>query len=469
MPEARGHSRPLSQDMAQAARQIAAVLSGSDSATTLKTVSPAVSDLVYRGLRHWGLAQVRVARLAPQPPEPEILALLAVAWAALHDGLRAPHVVVSEAVAAAKTVSPPKAALKISGFVNALLRKTLTDPEAAEHDFADPVAKWNAPSWWIKKIAHDYPHDTAQWLEALCSRGSLTVRVSESAAPSLQAYIKLLQNNGLQGFEVGAQAVTIQPPVAVEKIPGFQDGGVSVQDSAAQQASTLFDGLFSAQQALSTPPLQLLDACAAPGGKSIALAQRYPATVWAVDISAGRLARLQKDLPRVGPSLRGSVRPVVGDVLDPLFWQAEHQNGMPALFDAILLDAPCSASGVVRRHPEIPWKRSPQAIAAVVQVQRQMLDRLWQRLKPGGELAYVTCSVFREEGEAQQQAFLQRHQDAQCCPSPGRLMPYAEPQLGRDQDGFFFAKFKKTSQRDNSIAGATSAVPDGGNARRSGQ
>lgn len=479
MPEpgiSKGLSRPLSDDIAEAAKAIAAIFSGDDEPLSSPS-SSAVSDLIYRGLRHWGLAQVRINRLAPKPPAPEILALLAVAWAALHDSLRSPHVVVSESVAAAKKLSSAAAASKVSGFVNAVLRKTLTDPDAAKQDFANPVAKWNAPQWWIQKIEQDYSRHAPQVLDALCSRGSLTVRLVESADLSIAGYIELLQKNGLQGFQVGPAAVVIQPPVAVEKIPGFLQGTVSIQDSAAQQASSLFDDLLVQEpDRLGRPsrPWQILDACAAPGGKSVALAQRYHAQVWAVDQSQGRLARLSRDLPRVQQTLRGSIVSVVGDILDPDFWKAQAQQKtdgprMPESFDAILLDAPCSASGVARRHPEIPWKRSPQAIAAVVEVQRRMLDMLWGRLKPGGELVFVTCSVFLDEGEKQQQAFLERTGDARWIPSPGRQMPYARPQAGQDQDGFFFAKFKKVSSPHDPSSDASAAVPDDRNPDRPGQ
>ncbi len=455
-----GSSRPLSQDIAQAAREITVILEKTDAPRNSK-LPAAVADLTYRGLRHWGLAQVRAARLAPKLPGVEILAVLAIAWAALRDQLRADHVVVDEAVAAVKALAGEKrgnlaAQTKLAGFVNALLRKTLADPAAALRDLEDPVAKWNAPLWWIQKIQADYADRAAAVLAALAHRGALTVRLSPSA-PAIGDYIALLQKEGFQGFQVGPYAVVVRPAAAVERIPGFSDGLVSVQDASAQWAGELFSDL---------KPLQVLDACAAPGGKTIALAQHLSATVWAMDQSLARLERLKRDLPRVQGTLKGTIKTIQADVLKPGSWQAE---GLPAQFDAILLDAPCSASGVTRRHPEIAWRRDPQSIAHVVDIQRRMLDILWRRLKPGGELVFVTCSVFSEEGEEQQQAFLERTPDAVLMPSPGRCLPIADPESGQDQDGFFFAKFKKRPGTNDAISLPFADVAGHANASRYGQ
>jgi len=434
-------SRPLSQDIAQAAREIAVILEKNESPRNSRLPS-AVADLTYRGLRHWGLTQVRIQRLATKPPNTEILAVLAIAWAALREQLRSDHVIVDEAVAAAKVLTPgggggsPEGQSKVAGFVNALLRKTLADPQAALNDLEQPIARWNAPLWWIKKIQKDYPENADAVLTALACRGSLTLRLSP-AAPTVVDYIAELHRQGLQGFQVGPAAVVVRPAMAVDRIPGFSNGQVSVQDASAQWVTSLFTEL---------QPQHVLDACAAPGGKSIALAQVLNATVWALDQSSARLQRLVKDLPRVEKTLVGRVVPFQADALRPAAWRAE---GLPDQFDAILLDAPCSASGVTRRHPEIAWRRDPQAIAHVVDIQRRMLDILWGKLKPGGELVFVTCSVFSEEGEEQQQAFLDRTPDARLMPSPGRQLPIADPENGQDQDGFFFAKFKKRSGTDD--------------------
>jgi len=441
-------SRPLAQDIAQAAREMAALVSGKEALDTSRR-SPAVADLIYRGLRHWGLAQVRATRLASRPPDPEILCVLAIAWAALAESLRAPHVVVDEAVAAAKQIGGEKTA----GFVNALLRKTIADTNASTVDARSPIAKWNAPAWWIDAIRTDYGDGAHAVLDALATRAPLTVRLLSASSEAVEHFLQQLDAAGLTGTPVGpapSQAVVISPPVAVEKIPGFAQGLVSVQDSAAQRAAPLFDELFDkrlADRHSSDEPFLILDACAAPGGKSIALAQRFAADIWAVDASASRLSRLKHDLKRVRPTLKGRVVPVAADLLDE---QALKAAGVPDCFDAILLDAPCSASGITRRHPEIAWRRDPESIRVVAQLQRRLLDAVWRRLKPGGELAFVTCSVFSQEGEAQQQAFLDRTPGVQLMPSPGRLLPVSDINNGLDQDGFFFAKFKKSSDPNDS-------------------
>jgi 16S rRNA (cytosine967-C5)-methyltransferase len=349
--------------------------------------------------------------------------------------MRAQHILVDETVAAAKSLKGQS----VAGFVNALLRRTLDDPVAALRDASLPEAKYNAPGWWIDKIRHDYQGQADAVLMALTQRSGLTVRLFPWAGIAAQGYLELLQKHGLEGTMVGPTAISISPPVPVEEIPGFTEGWVSVQDASAQAALASIEDIHS-----TTGPLEILDACAAPGGKTVALAQRFAGRVWAVDSSSTRLARLIHDLSRVGPTLRARVETAVHDLTQP--WtlvKAASGNFLPEFFDLILLDAPCSASGVSRRHPEIPWKRTADQIRSVVKTQRQMLDLLWGRLHPGGQLLFVTCSVFFEEGEQQQEAFLSRTPDAELLPAAGRLLPIAQRDQGVDQDGFFVARFRK--------------------------
>lgn len=466
MPETRVRQRPLSEDLAEAAVGMAALLSPTGPIAEPAT-SPAVSDLMYRGLRGWGLAQVRLARLAHKTPDEHVSALLSIAWAALAEQMRSSHVIVDEAVAAARRIaqrqhrgahraaSAAKHADAITGFVNAMLRKAIADPALCAADQQRPEARWNAPAWWIKRIEKDWGAQAPSVLDALHTKGPLTVRVNVHAGAGVPQYLQTLAARGLKGIQVGPQAVVIEPAVAVAQIPGFAQGWVSVQDAAAQGICGIFDDLFA--QSSENPSLQaphILDACAAPGGKAVALAERYRATIWAMDVSARRLAALDRDLPRVAQSLRGHIRPVVADVLDTASWPA----ALPPQFDAIVLDAPCSASGVVRRHPEIPWRRTPQAVADVADTQRRMLDALWGRLKPGGELAFVTCSVFVDEGERQRDAFLERTADARLASSPGRMLPCDDVSSGQSRDGFFFAKFKKQAGPHDSCLDGNGAV-----------
>jgi 16S rRNA (cytosine967-C5)-methyltransferase len=447
-------ARALSRDMADAALQIAAIMSRDPAvlASRNKEIqpSPAISDLVYRGLRYWGLAEVRLARMAKKEPDAAIRGLLAIAWAALQEQMREPFVLLDQAAEAAKQIAGPKAA----GFVNALLRNTLRDSQRML-DFEAPVAKWNAPSWWIEKIQNDWGVQAQAVLDALQARAPLTVRLAAGLEADPQAYLDRLRSCGLQGQILGPTAVAIEPPVSVDRIPGFASGQVSVQDASAQAVLGLFDDLVAKCLANNARP-EILDACAAPGGKTIAMAQRYKANIWALDSSPARLARLHADLPRVSSTLKGEIRPVLGDAFNPEHWPSI----MPVLFDAILVDAPCSASGVSRRHPEIPWKRRPEEVQVVADIQRRMLDVLWARVKPGGELAFVTCSVFLQEGEAQAQSFLDRTPSACARSCPGRLLPIASPETGRNQDGFFFAKFQKISDSLGCDAVGHRALPD---------
>lgn len=439
----KARSRPLSEDISQAARRVVQIFSSENLAASHQVLSPAVADLTYRALRHWGLTQVRLKRMTKRPPSPEVQALLAVAWAALETGLREPHTVVNQAVAAAKKMSHTATA----SFLNALLRKTLADPVAAHADWRDPVARFNAPAWWIEKIQAAYarpetPRLGQEILLASTVRPPLTVRVAARQDEAVLSYMQNLSDAGFKATRLGPTAVSLFPHVPVEQIPGFLVGSVSVQDASAQWAAQLFEFPDVAQKNPQTR-LQILDACAAPGGKAIALAQRFCADIWALDASSHRLDRLRKDLPRVEPGFVGRLSVVCADLLQPATWP------MPVgdiRFDGILLDAPCSASGVVRRHPEIPWKRTTAEIQQAADLQAKMLDICWTKLKPGGQLLLVTCSVFPEEGELLAQAFLHRTPDAVLLPSPGRLLPVASPEVGTDQDGFYYAKFKKLAR-----------------------
>lgn len=431
-------SPPLSANFAAAAQAIAHRMSGGQG--SVAALSPSVTDLVYRGSRYWGLAQARCSRLAKQAPDLTILALLAVSWAALDQNLREPHVVVDEAVAAAKRLAQvagrSTAAQKISGFVNALLRASLSDPAASAKDHQTPTARWNAPAWWIDRIASDYGEGSIAILDALATRAPLTVRLSEYHL-SLQGFIEQLREKGLNGYQVGRRAVVIEPAVPVKKIPGFSEGWVSVQDSAAQHVIDLAQDLY---QRIGRP-LKILDACAAPGGKTFALAQSLQAKIWATDVSASRMKRMQADWARVAPAAQSSVTFLPMDVLDDHAW--ESHPTLPNAFDLILLDAPCTGSGITRRRPEIAWRRDQASLEAVVDTQRRLLDTLWRKLPPGGELIFVTCSVLLAEGEAQESAFLSRTPDARRRPSPGRILPATNAEFGNDQDGFFYARFEK--------------------------
>jgi 16S rRNA (cytosine967-C5)-methyltransferase len=250
-----------------------------------------------------------------------------------------------------------------------------------------------------------------------------------------QAYLPLLQTAGLDGLHLVANAIELRNPAPVQALPGFGDGWVSVQDAAAQVAAPLLvEGYRGAG------PWRILDACAAPGGKTGHLLECTDAEVVALEVDARRAQRIGSNAQRLG--LDPQV--IVADAGAVQSWW----DGRP--FDLVLLDAPCTASGIVRRHPDIRWLRRESDVAQLAATQRHLMQNLWPLLKPGGRLLFCTCSIFRAEGDAQVQAFLAHNTDAALLPSPGHLLPrssavqgvVADNPLG-DHDGFFYALFEK--------------------------
>ncbi|MDP3828879.1 MAG: 16S rRNA (cytosine(967)-C(5))-methyltransferase RsmB, partial [Polaromonas sp.] len=250
-------------------------------------------------------------------------------------------------------------------------------------------------------------------------------------------YLTALAAMNIVATQVGPQGVMLATPSAVTALPGYVEGHFSVQDAAAQMAAPLLlDGLAPADGA----PLRLLDACAAPGGKTAHLLELADCEVTALDIDARRCERMAQNLQRLG--LQADIR--VGDAAHPDGWW----DGR--LYDGILLDAPCTASGIVRRHPDVRWLRRPTDIAQLAALQARLLETLWPLLRPGGRLLYCTCSVFRAEGEQQAQTFVTHHKDAHFMPSPGHLLPQSGARetvfpdnLEGEHDGFFYAVFEK--------------------------
>jgi 16S rRNA (cytosine967-C5)-methyltransferase len=291
-----------------------------------------------------------------------------------------------------------------AGFLNACLRRYLREAEALRALVArDPLAQWNHPLWWIERLRSDHPERWESILRANNRPGPMTLRVNRRRTDR-QALAQALADMDVASHPVGDDGLELARPLPVEQIPGFADGSCSVQDEAAQMAAPLLlDGLSGG------PRPRLLDACAAPGGKTAHLLER-------------------------------------ADAARPADWW----DGRP--FDAILLDAPCTASGIVRRHPDVRWLRRDSDVDALARTQRALLDALWPLLRPGGRLVYATCSVFRAEGSEQAEAFLQRHTDARAAPAPGHLFPGTPGGAGQfndnrpgGPDGFFYARFDKAS------------------------
>jgi 16S rRNA (cytosine967-C5)-methyltransferase len=259
----------------------------------------------------------------------------------------------------------------------------------------------------------------------------MTLRINARRGTA-EAYVQRLSAQGLGARALGSHTVLLDKPCPVNQLPGFAEGELSVQDAAAQRAAPLLigDGLPAGAR--------VLDACAEPGGKTAHLLELAELDLTAIDSDPLRLAKVQETLNRV--QLQATL--TAADARETDRWW----DGRP--FDAILLDAPCTASGVVRRHPDVRWLRRPDDVVALGRIQAQLLDALWPLLKPGGRLVYATCSVFKPEGQGQIDAFLQRQPPggARLDPaSPGHLLPVADnPSEAALHDGFFYALLHKS-------------------------
>lgn len=414
---------------------LAAVRAGRSGGEALEAVPerlrPGVQALVYAALRQLGRAEALRRRLAPRKPPPAVDALLCLALALAWRDEGAPyeaHTLVNQAVECAKRTPATRAQ---ASFVNACLRRFLREREAlvAQTD-ADPVARWNHPAWWITRLQQELPEQWQAILEANNRQPPMTLRVNRRQG-DVKDYLATLQAAGIAAQPNGDWGVTLAQALPVSQIPGFAQGRVSVQDAAAQLAAPLLLQGWEGRRGL-----RILDACAAPGGKTAHLLELADAEVTALDIAPARCRRIEDTLQRLG--LRAHV--LAADAGRPETWW----DGQP--FDAILLDAPCTASGIVRRHPDVRWLRRESDIAALAAQQARLLQTLWPLLAPGGRLVYCTCSVFRAEGEDQVQAFLAHNKAARLLPAPGHLWPLATPQRepvtdnrSSDHDGFYYA------------------------------
>lgn len=444
-------SLPLSQQLAWTARAVLAVEQGRSLTDALVQVPgpvrPGVQALAFHALRHWGQARVLTEALAQRPPEPRVRVLLGVALTLLLPDAQSsenvryePHTVVDQAVQALATWRVPTAT---SGFLNACLRRFLREQEAMlTRAEADAMARWNHPFWWVQRVRRDHPQHWQELLQANNRPAPMVLRVNRRKR-SQDDYLRDLAASGVPALPVGRDGVELLAAQPVEHLPGWAEGLVSVQDGAAQVAAPcLLDG------AGLPPGARVLDACAAPGGKTAHLLECADLDVLALDVDATRCQRIHENLQRLG--LKAEVK--VADAADTAAWW----DGCP--FAAILLDAPCTASGIVRRHPDVRWLRRPEDILQLAQQQARLLEALWPLLQPGGRLLYCTCSVFKAEGDEQVRAFLSRHADASTLPAPGHMLtgkmvqecdtasaPLAMGDNGsRGTDGFFYALLRKS-------------------------
>lgn len=408
-------------------------------------VAAAAQDIAYHATRHLALLDALIARLAHTPPAPPVAALLALGLAQLVAQRHASYAVVDQAVTAAKADAATRAA---SGFVNATLRNFLRRQAALVDELQrDEVVRCNAPRWWIERLRRAHPSGWRAILDAQREAPPLVLRVNARRS-GVDAYLRELERAGLAATRVGAAAVWLHEARPVESIPGFADGLVSVQDAGSQLAAAWLDARAGQR---------VLDACAAPGGKTAQLAEFADGLdIDAVEVDAQRARRIEANLARLHAREHATIAVHVADAADT----AAYAGGRR--YDRILLDAPCTASGIVRRHPDIPWLRRSADVAQLATRQSRLLDALWPLLKPAGRLLYVVCSVFPEEGAHQAERFVGRNADARPVPLPGQsghtlqLLPTplaaaatasADPAasaLPVLHDGFFFALFEKS-------------------------
>lgn len=384
--------------------------------------------LAYGVLRELSLLQALAARLAERPlaQDDEVHALLLVGLYQLRELATPPHAAIHETVAAAELMKRPQA----QGFLNAVLRRYTREHAALEAQLpADPALRYSHPAWLVAQLRADWPARWEAILAADNAQGPLTLRVNRRRL-SREAYLARLAEMGIAAEAVAAapDAVMLAEPRAVEKIPGFNGGQVSVQDASAQLAV----GLLEARDGM-----RVLDLCAAPGGKTAHLLERADLDLTALDRDPQRLIRVDENLRR----LKLAAKLVAGDGGEPARWW----DGKP--YDRILLDAPCSGTGVIRRHPDIKWLRRDSDVQGLQNQQLRLLRSAWGMLKPGGRLLYATCSTLRAEGDELVQRFRlleDRVENPPIVADWGEATAYGRRLApGGAHDGFYYAQLTK--------------------------
>lgn len=421
---------------AQIIRQVRQGVSGTAALESIDQDSrPGVQALAFAVWRNLGRAEAIRTVITKRMPAQDIDSILCLALALVWrgDSLRYDEfTLVNQAVEAAKRT--PEAKMQ-ANFLNACLRRFLRERvQLVERTSLDPVAFWNHPRWWIGRVEKEHPLHWKDILLGANSQPPMTLRVNKRRMTSNE-YSEVLRRANVPFSQGPNEEIYLDVPQPVRLIPGFQEGYVSVQDAAAQLAVPLLLAGFPI-----TSRLRVLDACAAPGGKTGHLLEWADCHVTALEVNGGRAKRITENLERLG--LRAHVS--VGDACEPQHWW----DGQ--LFDAILLDAPCTASGIVRRHPDIRWLRRESDIGSLALLQQKLLHVLWPLLRTGGRLLYCTCSIFKAEGAEQVETFVAHNTDARLLDSPGHLVSRTTPKSklaldnpNCDYDGFYYALLQK--------------------------
>lgn len=411
---------------------------------------PLLQELCFGACRWYPALDVLLTKLLSKPlknKDGDVRCLLILGLYQLRELDIADYAVINESVEASRGMKKPWAA----ALVNAVLRNYLRQKAALESELsgAGGAAACAHPDWLYEALRAQYP----DLIERLCAgnnaRPPMTLRVNR-AQTSVDDYLESLREIGIHASQgqCASTALVLESPCHVDELPGFRDGWVSVQDEASQLVPSLMQ---------LGAGLRFVDACAAPGGKTAAVLEAQPdlLSVTAIDASAKRLVRVDENLKRLGLD-ENKVRLCATKAEDTDSWW----DGEPV--DRLLLDAPCSATGVIRRHPDIKVLRTPAEVESCVQSQRSLLDALWPTVAEGGLLLYTTCSVLGAENNSTIEAFLDTTANAkseriegpwgvECLASDGRSLGRALlPLDAKGPDGFFFALLRKTSPASKS-------------------
>ncbi|KTC89467.1 16S rRNA (cytosine(967)-C(5))-methyltransferase RsmB [Fluoribacter dumoffii] len=398
--------------------------------TPTAEVSPMTKEICFGVCRHYFRLQAIAGYLVQKKPkEIEVWVALLIGIYQLHYMQQPDYAVVQETVALLGKIKKTWA----KGLVNAVLRNFCRQhEEILQRLNQDPQFVYGQPQWLLNRLQKNWPRDWQAIAHANDERPPMVLRVNIQKN-SLAEYLNILKAQGIaaEAHPVAPEGIILATPCDVHQLPGFAEGWVSVQDGAAQLAASLLS---------LKPGLRLLDACCAPGGKTCHILEQEPnlATCIALDVDERRLQRVQDNLNRLG--LHATLKQ--GDALTPSVWW----DGQP--FDRILLDAPCSATGVIRRHSDIKLLRNDEEIDKIIHIQQEMLECLWALLAKGGLLVYATCSVMSEENEQQIAHFVANHPDCTIIKEPwawGRATEHGQQILPGEQsmDGFFYAVLLK--------------------------
>lgn len=380
-------------------------------------VRGAIRDLTWGCLRDYGRGDLILTTLVSRPLPIELHALLLVALYRLETRPAQAHVIVDQAVEAVASFAPG-----LKAVANGVLRNSQRQRASLELALeSDPRSRYRHPDWWVTRLRKDFPDDWEAALAVSNQRPPMSLRVNLRRT-DIDSVLRALADAGVSARRLTNDAIYLDHPVPVSKLPGFVDGWMSVQDAGAQWAARWLDV---------QPGQRVLDACAAPGGKAAHILETSDVSLLALELDARRAGRIRDNFARLG--LEGDV--CVADARDRSTWW----DGRP--FDRILADVPCSASGVVRRHPDIKWLRRADDIKGFTAQQREILDALWPALAVNGKMLYVTCSLFGQENRAQIDSFCTRHEDAERIALDGKpdqpLLPTVE------HDGFYYALLRK--------------------------